>query len=118
MDPLRQRPRPVQRLVCVAPHFVDEGGCCGGIGGDQAAGLLQIDRQPDEVLLRAVVELTLDPAAIGVGGQHEPRPRRAQLLRLLAKPLDRLLQRLDAPIHECVRLRSTAETAPVLPSGR
>ena len=64
---------------------------CGGIAVDQAAGLLQLDREPDQVLLRAVVELALDPAAVGIGGQYEPGPRRAQLIGLAAKLLDRLL---------------------------
>ena len=49
---------------------------------DELPSLLQLDRERDEALLRAVMELALDPAAIGCGGQHQPLPRRTQLLDL------------------------------------
>src|SRR5262245_47943730 len=51
---------------------------------DKLPSLLQLDRQRNEELLRAVMELALDPAPIGRGGQHEPLPRSAQLLNLPA----------------------------------
>ena len=39
----------------------------------------------DEVLLRAVVEVALDPAPLAVGGGYDARPRRPQLLGLSLK---------------------------------
>jgi len=40
------------------------------------------------VLLHAVVQVTLDRATVGVAGQNEPRPRRAQPDDLRAKTLE------------------------------
>ena len=58
---------------------------------------LQVDGERDQVLLHAVVEVALDAAAVGIGGQDEPLPGRAQLLDLEAQPVERFLQRLDVP---------------------
>ena len=41
---------------------------------DEPPSLLQLDRERNEALLGAVMELALDPAAIGCGGQHQPLP--------------------------------------------
>ena len=49
---------------------------------DEPPSLLQLDRERNEALLGAVMELALDPAALGCGGQHQPLPRRTQLLDL------------------------------------
>ena len=46
------------------------------------------------MLLHAVVQLTLDPAAVGVGGQDEPLPRCMQVRNLEAEPVERFPQRL------------------------
>jgi hypothetical protein len=43
---------------------------------------LQVDRERDQVLLHSVVQVTLDPAAVGGGGPDEPLPRRTQLRQL------------------------------------
>ena len=40
------------------------------------------------MLLHAVVQIALDRATVGIGGQNEPRPRRAQLGDLDAKTLE------------------------------
>jgi len=47
------------------------------------------------VLLGAVVQVTLDPAAVGVGSKNEPRPRRAQRGDLGAEPLELVARRFD-----------------------
>ena len=49
------------------------------------------------MLLHALVQVALDPAAVGIGGQDEPLPGRAQLRDLEAQPVERLPQRLDVP---------------------
>ena len=41
----------------------------------------QVQRERDELLLRAVVQVALDPAPRGVAGRHDPRPREPQLLQ-------------------------------------
>ena len=46
----------------------------------RAAGHPDLEREADEALLRAVVEVALDPAPRVVGGLHDPRPRGAQLV--------------------------------------
>ena len=43
----------------------------------EIAGELEVDRERDQVLLRTVVELTLDPSASNVLGYGEPLARRA-----------------------------------------
>jgi hypothetical protein len=54
-----------------------------------------VDRERDQVLLHSFVELSLDAAAIGIGPQDEPLPRRAQLRQLEPKTGERLAQCLD-----------------------
>jgi hypothetical protein len=49
------------------------------------------------VLLHALVQVTLDSAAVGIGGQDEPLPGSAQLRDLEAQPVERFPQRLDVP---------------------
>ena len=38
---------------------------------------LQVDRKRDQLLTHDLVEVTLDPAAIGIGRDDQPLPRRA-----------------------------------------
>jgi len=47
------------------------------------------------VLLRTVVEVALDPAAVCIVGDSQPLARRAQVVDLEAEALERLLRRLD-----------------------
>ena len=72
----------------VARHLVKERLRAAGSESDQLAGELELDRERDKVLLHAVVQVTLDRATVGIGGQNEPRPRRAQLGDLGAQPLE------------------------------
>ena len=45
-----------------------------------------MDAQRDEPLLRAVMQVALDPAALGVAGREQPQPRVAQLALEVARP--------------------------------
>jgi hypothetical protein len=72
----------------VARHLFKECLRAPWIRVDQWAGELQLDREGDEVLLHAVVQFTLDRPTVGVAGQKEPRPRRAQPGDLRAKTLE------------------------------
>jgi hypothetical protein len=47
------------------------------------------------VLLRTVVEVALDPAAVCIVGDSQPLAGRAQVVDLKAEALERLLRRLD-----------------------
>jgi len=47
------------------------------------------------VLLRTVVEVALDPAAVCIVGDSQPLQGRAQVVDLEAESLERLLRRLD-----------------------
>ena len=49
----------------------------GGIGLQQIARELEVDREGDQVLLRTVVELALESAAVGIRGQDDALPGRA-----------------------------------------
>src|SRR6266852_2182692 len=62
---------------------------------DEPPSLLQLDRERNEALLGAVMELTLDPAAIGCGGQHQPLPRGVEFGELRSLRLDRVVVALD-----------------------
>ena len=69
-------------------------GCVEALGGRAAelrAQQSQREREHDEPLLGAVVEVALEPPPLGVAGLDDARPRRAQLLepraRLRLQPL-------------------------------
>ena len=54
----------------------------GGIVADGSAGEPEVEGERDEALLGAVVEVALQPAALGEAERDHPRPRVAQLLDL------------------------------------
>jgi hypothetical protein len=56
------------------------------------------------VLLGTVVQLALDAAPVGIGSEHEPLPRRSQLVDLGAQAVAQLLQCLDPRILQRDRL--------------
>jgi hypothetical protein len=62
-----------------------------------------MDREPDELLLYALVEITFDGATLGVAGLDEPLAGRLQLGNLEAKPVERLPQRLNVRSVQCDR---------------
>jgi hypothetical protein len=47
------------------------------------------------VLLRALVQITFDPAAVGIGSENEPRPGRAQLGDLGAQVFELVVPLFD-----------------------
>ena len=104
MDPQCEAPERVQSVLQVAPQPVEESGSRGRVGVDQPAGMLQVDRERDQALLGAVVQLALDAAPVGIGSEHEPLPRGSQLVDLGAQAVAQLLQCLDPRILQCDRL--------------
>ncbi len=82
MDSVRQGPQLIQGLRYLACDLVDQCTRRSGMDVDEPPSLLQLDRERGQALLGAVVQLALDTAAIGRGGQHQPLPRRTQLLDL------------------------------------
>ena len=76
------------------------------VGRERALCEGERQRERHEPLLRAVVEVALEPPTLGVGGLDEPRPGRAQLLearaqlRLQALVLEREPGGGDDPVDE------------------
>ena len=76
MDPLRELRRLLERLLHVASQLLEERLRRHGIVVHQPFRELEVDRERNEVLLDAVVQLALDPASVAVGCQDErPKPR-------------------------------------------
>ena len=71
MDSLRELSRLLERLLHVAPHLFEQrlGSC--RVGLRQPDRELEVDRERDQVLLHAVVQLAFDPAPVGVGREDE-----------------------------------------------
>ena len=68
-----------RRLLGVVERLGQEGGGILPFVLAGAAGKLQRDDRVDQPLLRAVVEIANHPAALLVGGRHDPRTGRRQL---------------------------------------
>jgi hypothetical protein len=68
----------------VALHVFEERLRGRWIGSSKTYRELQVDGERDEVLLDALVQVALDPAAVGVGREDESLPGRAQLRDLVA----------------------------------
>ena len=51
---------------------------CGSLS-DGVAGKSEVQREGDELLLGAVVEVAFDAATLGIGRRHQPGPRRPQV---------------------------------------
>ena len=100
IDPVRDFPRPVQCLLNVAGNLLEECPSCGRIDVNQSTGKLQVDRESDEVLQRAVVQFALDLAAVGIRGQHKALARRPQLIHLEARSVECFSQCLALPNHQ------------------
>ena len=92
---MRELPRLLQGQLHLTAHVLEQRVCREGIGIDEIARKLEVDRERDQVLLRTVVELALDPAAVCIVGDSEPLPGRAQLFDFDAEPVERFLRRLD-----------------------
>ncbi len=74
IDALRKQRRLVERLLDVATHLLEERLGRRGIGVRRLPSELQIDCERDEVLMHAIVQVTLDAAAVGIRGHDEPLP--------------------------------------------
>ena len=92
---MRELPRLLQGQLHLTAHVLEQRLGREGIGTHQIARELELDRERDQVLLRTVVKLALDPAAVCIVGDSQPLAGRAQVFDLDAKPLERLLRRLD-----------------------
>ena len=92
---MRELPRLLQGQLHLTAHVLEQRICCEGIGIQQIARELEVDRERDQVLLRTIVELALDPASVCIMGDGQPLAGRAQLFDLGAQPDERLLLRLD-----------------------
>src|SRR6185436_634181 len=75
----RQGPQRVERGVDLAAYLGQHQPAAVRIRADRRLGEAQLDGEGDEVLLRAVVDVALEPAAFLVLGGDDPLPRRAQL---------------------------------------
>ena len=92
---MRELPRLLQSQLHFTAHVLEQRVCREGIGIDQIASELEVDRERDQVLLRTVVELALDSAAVCIVGDSQPLAGRAQLFDFDAEPVERFLRRLD-----------------------
>ena len=72
-------------------HVVEELDGGTGIALDELARKLDVDRESDEVLLRAVMELALETPTLGVVGERRALTRGAKLVDLEAEPFERLV---------------------------
>ena len=92
---MRELPRLFQGQLHLTADVLEQRLCREGIGIDQIACELEVDRERDQVLLRTVVKLALDPASVCIVSDSQPLAGRAQLFDLEAQPVERLLRRLD-----------------------
>ena len=63
-----------QGLLGLGMGMVDEVAGALGIGGELGLGAAELHGHRDQALLGAVVEVALDPEALGLGGAHHPGP--------------------------------------------
>ena len=92
-------PRLSHRQVHVSRHFLEQRSGCGRVGADQPGGELEIGRKRDQVLLNALVQLALDPAAPGVVDLGKSPARGAQVDDLGAQPVELLRRRGLPSLH-------------------
>ncbi len=71
------------------PHLLEERLRRGRIGVDDLPCQLELDGERDEMLLSAIVEVALDPAAFGVTRCDHAFSRRAELLDFEAQLVER-----------------------------
>ena len=83
MDAARQLPQLLERARQLVAGRGDEQLGGGRVGVDPAPRQPQLQGERDEPLLRAVVQVALDPAALGVPGRHQALARGAQLREAL-----------------------------------
>jgi hypothetical protein len=91
MDALREPRGLVERVLDVATHLCEKRLHRSEIAF-RLRGELEADREPDQALVDTVVQLSLDPAAVGIRGQDEPPARRV-------KVVDLRVQSRELPLH-------------------
>ena len=96
---LGEVPRLGHRKVQVPRHRLEQRPRCGRVGADQAGGELEVGRERDQVLLNALVQLTLDPAALGVVDLGKSPAGGAQVDDLGAQPVELLRRRGLPSLH-------------------
>jgi hypothetical protein len=74
VDGLRELGTLVERSLHVAFQIAKERRDCCRIGARRLDGELEVDREPDQVLLDALVQLAFDPAVVGIGCQDQTFP--------------------------------------------
>jgi len=99
VDPVGKLAQLVERFLHVAAQAVQDLAALVRVGVEQRLHQPDLDRQGDEVLLGAVVQVALDPPPRLVGGGHDPLPRGDQLGVALLELLEaRLERRVEAHI--------------------
>ena len=93
VDAVRELAQLGQRRLHVAAQLLEHGLDRLRVALDELAGEADLHRERDEVLLRAVVQVALDPAPRLVGRGHDAQPRRLELLVALLQRLEAGLQR-------------------------
>ena len=88
MDSLREPRRLVERALDDTGHLREERRQRGGIRALGLPGELQAHGERDQVLMEAIVKLTLDRATIGVRGEDEPPARSTELLELRTQSVE------------------------------
>ena len=83
VQPARELAQLGQRRAELLARALDRGVRGRRVLVDQAVGDPQADRERDEPLLRAVVEVALEPPPLAVAGGDHARPRRGELLARL-----------------------------------
>ena len=93
VDAVREVAQLLHRLLEVGRDLVEHllGGV--GVGVGELAGEAGAHRERDEVLLRAVVQVALDAAALEVGGLDDAGAGAAQLVGLAPDLVERVLER-------------------------
>src|SRR5262249_27467092 len=89
VDALREAARLVQRDLHVVREALEERLRRLGIVFDERRRVLELDRERNEPLLEAVVQLALERTAVGIARTDESFPRGSQVLELAAEILER-----------------------------
>ena len=84
VDAVREVAQLLHRFLEIEADLVEHRLGLLGIGVGDLAGEAHADRERHEVLLRAVVQVAFDAAALGVGGLDDAGAGRAQLVGLAA----------------------------------
>ena len=93
VDAVREVAELLHGFLEIEPDLVEHRLRLLGIGVGDLAREAHTDRERDEVLLRAVVQVAFDAAPLGVGRLHDAGAGRAQLVGLAAHCVERLLER-------------------------